>query len=507
MIAAVAAVAIGATTAYFSDTETSTGNTFTAGAIDLKVDSTQHYNGMVCTIQGTGGSTWQPESGTQPPFYPAQGSPCDGTWTLTDLQNGVQKFFNFTDIKPGDNGENTISLHIVSNPAWACVDVNLTKNDDVSSTEPELATGDPANGDSIFDGELAQNIKFAAWGETDGDNIWEVGEPLLFSNKSGPASDVLGGRTYTLADSATGTPLPGGSTSYIGLAWCAGTQAIVGNTITCDGAGMGNNTQTDSMVASVAFRVEQSRNNGQFVCGGSNQESQSPEPVNLSSVSGFAILSKTGITTTGTTAITGDIGVSPIGYAAITGFALIPTVPDGFNTFSTSALVTGKVYASDYTAPTPANLIAAVSAMQAAYTDANSRAINVTNAGTGSGTWDIAGLSLAPGVYAFNGPGNVIISNDVTLTGSASDVWIFQIPGTLNISAAKKVLLGGGAQASNIIWAVAGTTTLQAGSTFEGTILGGPGASTIAGQSGAILHGRALGQTNVTLIANTVTLP
>src|SRR3989344_380386 len=148
------------------------------------------------------------------------------------------------------------------------------------STEPELATGDPANGDSIFDGELAQNIKFAAWldqGTTpgfsgndtgEGDNIWQhESEPLLFSNQTGPASDVLGGKTYALADSITGLgPIPSGETRYIGLAWCAGTQSTNGGVITCDGAGMGNNAQTDSMVADIAFRVEQARNNPNFKC-------------------------------------------------------------------------------------------------------------------------------------------------------------------------------------------------------------------------------------------------
>lgn len=266
----VAALVITATGAFFSDTETSTGNTFTAGAIDLKVDSEQHYNGNVCSENSLGVYLWKGDSA-----YPVPGTPCDGSWRLTDLGNGVQKFWNFSDIKPGDEGENTISLHIDSNPAWACVDLNLTKNDDVSSVEPELSAGDTQNTDSIFDGELAQNIKFAAWAD-DGDNIWEVNEPLLFSNQSGPASDVLGGKTYKLADSTIGTPLPGGSTSYIGLAWCAGTQTVnMGSTtITCDGAGMGNNTQTDSMVADVTFRVEQARNNPNFVC-----KSVAPEPI------------------------------------------------------------------------------------------------------------------------------------------------------------------------------------------------------------------------------------
>jgi predicted ribosomally synthesized peptide with SipW-like signal peptide len=141
----VAAAAAGATGAFFNDTETSTGNTFTAGAIDLKVDDTQHYNHMVCTLVEQS-YVWVAEVGfvPGPGHTPTPGSACNGTWTLTDLANGVQKFWNFTDVKPGDEGENTVSLHIDSNPAWACVDLNLTKNDDVDCTDPENeAEGEP----------------------------------------------------------------------------------------------------------------------------------------------------------------------------------------------------------------------------------------------------------------------------------------------------------------------------------------------------------------------------
>jgi len=265
MIAFAGAVIVGATGAFFSDTETSTGNTFTAGAIDLKVDSQQHYNNAVCT-----NGVWALEAGqtAQLNQYPVIGSACDGSWELTDL--GVQKFFNFGDVKPGDSGENTISLHVDNNDAWACVDVDVTKNDDKSSTEPELEDGDTAeDAGNILDGELAQNVYFTAWAD-DGDNKWESGEPLLFSNVNGPASDVLDGKTYALADSQTGAGLPmaPGSTRYIGLAWCAGAQTVdtSANTISCNGSSMDNKTQTDSMEASVTFRVEQSRNNEGFVC-------------------------------------------------------------------------------------------------------------------------------------------------------------------------------------------------------------------------------------------------
>lgn len=292
MIVFVGAVVASGTGAFFSDTETSTGNVFTAGAIDLKVDSEQHYNNAVCvpntsTEENTSDYWWQlaPNAVATVPQYPVIGSVCDGTWSLTDLGNGVQKFFNFSDVKPGDEGENTLSLHVTSNPAWACVDVNVTKNDDMSSTEPELdGTGDVADTASTMDGELAQNINFAAWldqGNTlgwqgkgqdtgEGDNIWQgpTAEPLLFSNQSGPASDVLGGKSYPLAMPGlnNSTPIAPNTTNYIGLAWCAGTQTVGANTITCNGSTLGNIVQTDSMEATVAFRVEQARNNPNFVC-------------------------------------------------------------------------------------------------------------------------------------------------------------------------------------------------------------------------------------------------
>ncbi len=81
--------------------------------------------------------------------------------------------------------------------------------------------------------------------------------------------------------------------------------------------------------------------------------SQSLAPVNLGTAGNFAILAKTGVSTTGTTSIVGDIGVSPAAATYITGFGLIM---DASNTFSTSSLVTGKVYAADYTPPTPATM-------------------------------------------------------------------------------------------------------------------------------------------------------
>jgi PKD repeat protein len=222
-------------------------------------------------------------------------------------------------------------------------------------------------------------------------------------------------------------------------------------------------------------------------------------PVNLGTAGNYAILAKSGITTTGTTMITGNIGVSPIAATSMTGFGLIMDPSNQFSTtIVSSSLVVGRVYAADYASPTPAILTTAVLNMEAAYTDAASRAPDVTELGAGN----IGGLTLAPGVYKW-GTG-VLIPTDVTLSGGPDDVWIFQIPGTLDIASGKQVILSGGAQAKNIFWQVAGATTLGTYSTFNGNILA---ATNIALQTGATLNGRALAQTAVTLDANTVTIP
>ncbi len=216
--------------------------------------------------------------------------------------------------------------------------------------------------------------------------------------------------------------------------------------------------------------------------------------VDLGTADNFVILAKSGISTTGTTLIVGDIGVSPIDSTGITGFGLIL---DGSGTFATSSLVNGSVYAADYSPPTPAVMTAAISDMEAAYTDAAGRVpVDYSEVGAGN----IGGMVLTPGLYKWST--GVTIPTDVTLSGNSTDVWIFQIAGNLDISSGKKVLLSGGAQAKNIFWQVAGTTALGTTSVFNGNILGGSGASTIALLTGAALCGRAFAQKDVTLDAN-----
>ena len=220
-------------------------------------------------------------------------------------------------------------------------------------------------------------------------------------------------------------------------------------------------------------------------------------PVNLRTASAFMGMGKAGISTTGTSSITGNVGVSPAGASSITGFAL---VLDGSGQFSTSSQVIGQVFAADYAPPTPANMTQAVLDMQAAYTDAQSRIPTSTNFNAGN----LGGQTLAPGVYKFTT--GVTIPTNLTLdaAGNANAVWIFQISGTLSLSAATSVLLANGAQARNIFWAVAGSTALLATSHLEGTVLD---QTSIATSAGATVHGRLQAQTGLTLISTTITPP
>lgn len=240
VIGAVAAIAVGGTIAYFSDTETSTGNTFTAGELDLLVD----IDGVV----------YNPLSN-----YTGKG--------------GAGTIFSETDMKPGDDGEETISLH-VDNDACGFVAFNLTNDLDNSCTEPEQVDEQGACVDPDGDGELNDEVNWVIWADMGNTLGWQCSDgqgqpiqPCVNEERYDPAEgdNLLNGQYDTVL---TYGPLDenkewgfgmieASNVYYYGFAWCFGN---ISQDLACDGSLVGNEAQTDSFTADMILRAEQYRN-------------------------------------------------------------------------------------------------------------------------------------------------------------------------------------------------------------------------------------------------------
>jgi hypothetical protein len=218
-------------------------------------------------------------------------------------------------------------------------------------------------------------------------------------------------------------------------------------------------------------------------------------PIELGTAGDYVILAKTGIATVPPSVITGDIGCSPVAATYITGFSL---TADSSTTFANSPQVTGRVYASSYASPTPSNLTTAVSDMETAFTSAAGRAPDFTERGAGN----IGGLTLVPGTYQWST--GLLIPTDVTLNGSASAVWIFQVAEDLTVANGVDVLLAGGAQPKNVFWQVSGTVEVGTTAHLEGIVMS---QTAITLGTGASINGRLLAQSAVTIQTSTVVEP
>jgi len=252
MIGVTLAMVTGATLAFFSDTETSELNTFTAGEINLTIDNTAYYNKVA-------------DAGS--------------TWGLVDLTNEL--FFSFADLKPGDTGEDTISYHVENNNAWGCFNVMTTGAAENNRNEPEIEDGDVTDGD--FGGELDNSLNYIFW-KDDGDNVLETDE-VVYEDGLFTEFATTPGTTYILADSVTnntfggtaGQPVDGTSTTHIGFGWCYGTLAqspvaqgagdpTTDPGFTCNGGAVDNMSQSDDVELTMKFYAVQQRNNTGFEC-------------------------------------------------------------------------------------------------------------------------------------------------------------------------------------------------------------------------------------------------
>lgn len=216
VLGGVAAVLVGVSMAYFSDTETSKDNRFVAGKIDLRF---QH----------------------------------DGTGAWTDVDGNpifdTQSFELLRDMKPGDKGEKTVRLWVDNNPSCGKVSVSVYEDYDNTCTSPELLNEVDCDSSPTAtennSGELNDEVQFAVW-EDDCDNVLEEGEDVLLS---GPLTEE---HTYGMGDLPVGVD----AAQCYGIAYCFGTW--VGDT--CDGSLVDNSSQTDSFKADLIIEALQKRN-------------------------------------------------------------------------------------------------------------------------------------------------------------------------------------------------------------------------------------------------------
>lgn len=201
--------------------------------------------------------------------------------------------------------------------------------------------------------------------------------------------------------------------------------------------------------------------------------------VDLGSAAAFAILAGAGVTNTGGTIVTGDLGTDPTGTV------------DGFP----PGIVIGDIHAAD-----PISALAKID-LTTAYNDAQGR-----STGSISLPGDLSGLTLTPGLYT-NSTSVMLSTGNLTLDaqGDENAVFILQMGSTLNTLPGTQVILSGGAQAANIFWSVGTSATLGTNSIFYGNILAD---QSISLNTGAVLYGRALTRiAAVTLQTNVVTKP
>ena len=217
-----------------------------------------------------------------------------------------------------------------------------------------------------------------------------------------------------------------------------------------------------------------------------------PPTVLLGTAGQFAILAGSGITNTGATTISGDVGSSPT--SSETGFAACPAAD--------CVALTG----ANHTDPDPndATTQGAKAALTTAYNDAAGRSSTTV-------LTELAGQSLVAGVYS-SASGTFGMTGTLVLDGenNADAVFIFQTASTLITGGTGNVVLTRGAQACNIFWKVGSAATLGAGSTFRGTILAHDNISLGDGVTveGRLLAGeQASGAGAVTLIHDTITKP
>ncbi|MFC7097900.1 vWA domain-containing protein [Halobaculum marinum] len=206
------------TTAYFSDTESFSGNSLQAGRLDLMLDYKATYdgpNGVELIGQAPTAEQMLEQYGDEMdgPLTWEQRADLDFSCNTEGLINGeAMPVFGLDDVKPGDYGEVTMSFHICDNPAHVYFRGLVYDDLDNDLSEPEALVDQ--NG--LDAGELAENIDVRMWYDENCSNTYDentgsadvlivqdISGSMEYSQNGGVISDGQGGTTTKLAVAKT----------------------------------------------------------------------------------------------------------------------------------------------------------------------------------------------------------------------------------------------------------------------------------------------------------------
>ncbi|MFV5686721.1 Ig-like domain-containing protein [Flavobacterium sp. GB2R13] len=181
--------------------------------------------------------------------------------------------------------------------------------------------------------------------------------------------------------------------------------------------------------------------------------------VNLGSAERFGILSGVGVSNNAGFSVINnmDVGISPGVRSSITGFP--PAI-----------IVNGAIYASDDIAP--AGVAAMLTQAKLDLTNAYLFAEGASYSAPITVSGDQGGKTLVAGIYKSTST-LLVQSGDLTLSGSATDVWIFQVASAFTTigGAGGNIKLTGGALAKNVFWQTGSSATIGDYTSFVGNIL------------------------------------
>lgn len=195
----------------------------------------------------------------------------------------------------------------------------------------------------------------------------------------------------------------------------------------------------------------------------------------LGTAENFAVLAGSGVTNTGPSVITGDLGTHPT--AAVTGF------PPGS--------VVGTIHAADAVALQAQNdLTTQYNALVSAPCSDNL---------TGQ---DLGGKTLIPGTYCFDSSAQLTGTLTLDAQGDPDAIFIFQTGSTLTTASASSVVMINGGDPCGVAWQIGSSATLGTGTSFLGNLIA---LTSITLNTSADIVGRALARNGaVTLDTNDV---